>query len=364
LHLKLHLSTGNLKELKSKFRRKYLKVRKNNLNQVLVSIVLPVYNGEKFLAHSIKSCLTQTYTNFELIIVNDCSNDTSLQIAEYFAQKDGRIKVISNESNLKLPASLNIGHHHAKGDYFTWTSDDNYYEPNAIEIMLQEISNNNADIVHGDFNIIELNGNSRFNNAMCKNLSLLLGNNIGSCFLYKREVFIRNGGYDEALHTIEDYDFWLQAQVHSKFRHIPLILYNYRIHEGSLTSQLKSKNSLMQVLFQKKLETCYWKFFKTYNLENKGYSGLFKNFHLNQKINVYDFLKNYNVFKKDFGPIFKYLDKKILLKEIDLKLRAYIFDFTENQNFSTLFLLLKNRPFIFFEYNTKKSLKIILRCLT
>ncbi len=338
-------------------------MKENKINQGVVSIVLPVYNGEKFLAHSIKSCLTQTYTNLELIIVNDCSTDSSLQIAEYFAQKDGRIKVISNESNLKLPASLNIGHQHAKGECFTWTSDDNFFEPNAIEVMLEEISNNNIDVVHCNFNIIDLNGNSRFNNVMCKNLSLLLGNNIGSCFLYKREVFIRNGGYDEALHTIEDYDFWLQAQIHSKFKHIPHILYNYRIHEGSLTSQLKSENSLMRALFQKKLETCYWKFFKIYNLENKGYSGLFKNFHLNQEMNVYDFLKNYNAFKKDFVPIFKQVDKKKILKETDIKLRANIFNFSKNQSFKVLFLLIKTRPLILLGYDKKKSLKLILRCL-
>lgn len=337
-------------------------MKDNRINHVLVSIILPVFNGEKYLAQSIKSCLNQTYSNFEVIIVNDYSTDTSLQIAEYFAQKDKRIQIISNDRNLKLPASLNIGHYHARGECFSWTSDDNYYEPNAIEVMLGEISKNNTDIVYGDFNIVDMDGKSRTNNVMCKNLSLLMGNNIGSCFLYKKEVFYRNGGYDETLHTIEDYDFWLQAQIHSNLRHIPLVLYNYRVHGDSLTSQLK--NSLMASMFELKMETCYRKFFKLYNLENKGYSGLFKNFHLNREINVHDFLKNYNTFKKDFDPVFKILDKKKLLKEIDIKLRAYIYNFPDNQNFSTLYRLLKNRPLILFQFNTRKSLKIILRCLT
>src|SRR5690606_9511016 len=112
----------------------------------------------------------------------------------------------------------------------------------------------------------------------------------------------------EALHTIEDYDFWLQAQIHSNFRHIPVVLYNYRVHRDSLTSQLKSENSLMASKFQLKMESCYRKFFKLYNLENKGYSDLFKNFNLNRKINVHDFLKNYRTFKNDFDPVFKNLD--------------------------------------------------------
>lgn len=338
-------------------------MRKNKINHGFVSIVLPVYNGEKFLVQSIKSCITQTHKNFELIIVNDCSTDSSLQIAENFAQQEKRIKVISNESNLNLPASLNVGHRQAKGEYVTWTSDDNFFEPNAIEVMLEEISKNNVDIVHSNFNIIEKNGNKRFKDVLSNSLSLLLGNNVGACFLYKKEVFIRNGGYDEALHTIEDYDFWLQAQIHSKFEHIPRNLYNYRTHEASLTSQIKSENLFMRASFQKKMEASYWKFFKIYKLEKKGYSELFKNFHLNQEINVYDFLKNYKTFKKDFVPIFKQMDKKKILKETDIKLRANIFNYSQNQSLKVLFFLIKTRPLILLGYDKKKSLKLILRCL-
>ena len=335
---------------------------RNKRNQVLVSIVLPVYNGEKFLSESIGSCLSQTYSNLELIIVNDCSNDSSLQIAEDFARRDERVKIISNQNNLKLPASLNIGHHYAKGECLTWTSDDNYYAPKAIEVMLKALSKSKTDVVHANFNIINPYGIPTLNNVMCKNKSLLLGNNIGPCFLYKRDVFNQNGGYDENLHTIEDYDFWLQTKIHSKFRFIPDVLYNYRIHEGSLTSQIKTDNSEMQVLFQKKLEACYSKFFKKYDIENKEYSELFKNFHLNQKINVSDYLKNYNSFKKDLDPIFKYLDKN-LLEEIDIKIRGNIFNYFQNQDFKVLYLLIKNRPKILFGYGKKKSLKIIFKCL-
>lgn len=338
-------------------------MRKNKINQDLVSIILPVYNGEKFLVQSIKSCLYQTHKNFELIIVNDCSSDSSLQIAESFAHQDKRIKIISNRINLNLPASLNVGHRQAKGEYITWTSDDNFYEHNAIEVMLAEMSKSTVDIVHSNINIIEKNGNNRFKDVMSNSLNLLFGNNIGACFLYKKEVFIRNGGYDEALHTIEDYDFWLQAQVHSKFKHIPNILYNYRKHESSLTSQIKSENLGCRLLFQKKMEASYWKFFKIYKLEKKGYPEMFKNFHLNQEMSVYDFLKNYNAFKKDFIPIFKQVDKKKILKETDIKLRANIFNYSKNQSFKVLFFLIKTKPSILLGYNKKKSLKLILRCL-
>ena len=101
-----------------------------------VSIVLPTYNGSAFITEAIDSILNQTFSDFELIIVNDCSTDNTFQLCKDYAQKDKRIKLISNSTNLKLPASLNVGFSYATGEYFTWTSDDNYYKDNAIEKMV------------------------------------------------------------------------------------------------------------------------------------------------------------------------------------------------------------------------------------
>ena len=89
-----------------------------------VSIILPTYNGKKYIRDSIESIINQTYTNWELIIVNDCSTDDTQKIIEEYQQKDKRIIVINNEKNLKLPASLNRGFEEASGEYYTWTSDD------------------------------------------------------------------------------------------------------------------------------------------------------------------------------------------------------------------------------------------------
>ena len=72
-----------------------------------VSIILPVYNGEKYLALAIESILQQTYSNFELIIIDDCSTDKSNQIAKSYMKIDSRIKVYKNKKNKKLPKTLN-----------------------------------------------------------------------------------------------------------------------------------------------------------------------------------------------------------------------------------------------------------------
>src|SRR4051794_21032964 len=101
----------------------------------LVSIVLPTYNRAHLLKRSIETCLNQTLIDIELIVVNDCSTDNTKEIVEAYKAKDARICLITNEKNLRLPASLNKGFENAKGKYFTWTSDDNLYAPNALEVL-------------------------------------------------------------------------------------------------------------------------------------------------------------------------------------------------------------------------------------
>ena len=98
-----------------------------------ISIVLPTYNGEQYISQSIDSILKQTFPDWELIIVNDCSTDHTLEIVKQYAEKDHRIKIVNNSINKKLPSSLNIGFQHSCGNFLTWTSDDNLYHENAFE---------------------------------------------------------------------------------------------------------------------------------------------------------------------------------------------------------------------------------------
>lgn len=107
-----------------------------------VSIVLPTYNGDKWLKESIDSVINQSFCDWELIIVDDCSTDDTLSIANKYSSMDKRIHVIHNEVNKKLPASLNIGFRRAEGKYLTWTSDDNMYVSDALEKMVDFLDKN------------------------------------------------------------------------------------------------------------------------------------------------------------------------------------------------------------------------------
>mgnify|MGYP006431775493 CR=1 FL=1 len=329
----------------------------------LVSIILPVFNGSKFLEQSIKSCLTQTYLNVELVIVNDKSTDNSQEIAQEFAKNDSRIKIINNHKNLGLPASLNIGHAVACGDFFTWTSDDNYFNTNTISVLLKKIKSHRADIVFGNFFTVNEKGKRIGKYEYAPNKTLLFNNIIGACFLYKRLVYQRNEGYNEELHTIEDYDFWLRASKHSAICHIPEFLYNYRKHKNSLSSNIKNGPYSEKKLFQKKLEKVYKNFIQEFSSEDAvTLSETLSRLHLSHEVNVLDFISNATD-KKIINLFSDYFQQESLAEEINLRLRYNIQNYRCNQTFSVLLVILQKKPKLLFDYGKKRTLHIILKIL-
>ncbi len=222
-----------------------------------ISLVLPTYNGSKYIRKSIESCLQQTFTNFELIIVNDCSTDDTLSIINEYALKDKRIKIINNEYNKKLPLSLNIGFENAQGNYFTWTSDDNYYAPEALKQMFDGLQNDKtADLIYTDYYIVDENdkttGTRRFGDV---NISFNQWLGAGACFLYKNAIHKENNGYNPAALLIEDYEFFTRAFIKFKFVYLPISdLYYYREHSASLTEQHRiTVNDISKIFLERNL---------------------------------------------------------------------------------------------------------------
>ncbi len=228
----------------------------------MISIVLPTYNGSRYIQYAVDSILKQTYTDIELIIVDDCSTDDTGAIVDKMAKYDKRIRVIHNKINKKLPASLNIGFENAHGDYFTWTSDDNLYKSNALEIMLLYLKENpETDIVYAMCDTIDSDGNlvaANINQEKGNEENNNIHNWVGACFLYKREVHDKLHGYDENLFLVEDYDFWLRAARYFKYQKINQTLYQYRVHANSLTSTRNEEIMAKTIeLLQRELEQGY-----------------------------------------------------------------------------------------------------------
>lgn len=330
----------------------------------LISIILPVYNGQKYLSKAIESCLNQSYNHIELIIVNDCSTDNSLKIIESYGANDKRIVIINNKENKKLPASLNIGHKNAKGAFITWTSDDNILKPNFIEILVQTIKKEQADVVYSNYDIIYNDGSLKRKQLSGPTEHLLFGNKIGASFLYKMEVYQTLNGYDKNLYLLEDYDFWLRASLKFKFFHLNENLYQYRLHSNSLTAKIQNnkyineqhKNGFILML--------------SYLAENLDWDEITKNtlinYYLGKTISIPDYLLHKEIIKNNILKIEnKNLDKDKIIYGLLLMLRNELINNPLNYNFLTLINILRKEKMILFHKNFSKKVtfKYIKNCI-
>lgn len=210
-----------------------------------VSIILPTYNGEKYLKQAIDSILAQTYTDWELILVDDCSTDATADIVEQYVGTDDRIYAIHNICNQKLPTSLNIGFAAARGEYFTWTSDDNLYLPDAIAVMARYLDKyEDVPMVRASMNFIDAEGRVIGQSEGYTDEKMYAFNCLGACFMYRKKVRDTIGDYDVSTYCAEDYDYWLRIlQNFGTIRPIDQILYQYRRHGSSLSETKKGQVS-------------------------------------------------------------------------------------------------------------------------
>ena len=119
-----------------------------------VSICIPVYNVEHLIGRCLDSVVQQSFSNLEIIIVNDCTPDNSMRIANQYAQKDHRIKIINHEKNLGLMMTRKTGYMAATGDYITFCDSDDYLPKYSVEKLITAAESNNADVVIGLINYI------------------------------------------------------------------------------------------------------------------------------------------------------------------------------------------------------------------
>lgn len=207
----------------------------------LVSIVLPTYNHLSFLPKSIESLLLQTFTEFELIIVNDGSTDGTMEFLDSLS--DPRIRVI-HQVNKRLPGALNTGFSAARGELLTWVSADNYCAPKFLESFVAAFDHYpEAGFAYSAFAWIDETGgiigdhrdqNMNWYNAIKANPGI-------ASFMYKRDCLEKLGGYGNDLEGAEDWDMWLRIVEKYSTIYVPDVLYFYRLHDGSMSSLKQNK---------------------------------------------------------------------------------------------------------------------------
>ena len=211
------------------------------------SVVIPLFNKEEFIKDSLNSVLFQTYKDFEIIIVNDCSTDSSLNIVKQFT--DNRIKIIEHPKNKGLSASRNTGIKIANADYIAFLDADDLWKPDFLEkidFLIEsypqaslfatkyEVLLKNNQILEHQFRIKDFNEHGIIPNFFENNLNQSIF--YPSCLCVYKKVFESIGYYNESINYSEDVDFNIRSQANFKFAYLNEALVTYlRVSENQIT---------------------------------------------------------------------------------------------------------------------------------
>jgi glycosyltransferase involved in cell wall biosynthesis len=216
-----------------------------------VSIIMPVLNGERYIHIAIESILAQTYKNYELIIINDGSTDSTAERVQTFAGKLD-LKVIRHATRQGVVPSMNDGLRVASGDYIAFLDHDDAWLPNMLATQVTYLQQfPGVGMVHSDFQTIDSEGHVIEESvALCRERirpsghvfrelfmdSFIVGNSV----LIRRECFDQLGGFNRDL-MWGDYHMWLRIARHYRIDYIPKVLVKYRQHANQETRSLPAR---------------------------------------------------------------------------------------------------------------------------
>jgi len=209
-----------------------------------VTVLMSVYNGEKYLREAVDSILAQTFNDFEFLIVNDGSTDNIAEIIESY--NDPRIKIINNEKNIGLTKSLNKGLKLAKGKYIARQDADDISMPDRI-IKQVDFLDRNLDIAIVGTNYFRINEKgdivqeiNRKRKDIDIKINLSKGNQLGhGTLMFRKDCVEKIGFYRETFKYAQDYDFVLRFSDKYKLANIPELLYKWRINSHSISVSKK-----------------------------------------------------------------------------------------------------------------------------
>lgn len=231
-----------------------------------VSIIMPAYNASKTIVESINCVLEQTYTNWELIIVNDGSTDNTLNVVEPFTKETSRIKLVNLINNGGLPNARNAGVESSDGNFIAFLDSDDLWLPDKLNCQV-DFHREHPDcfISHTNFDAFDAKGkvqrpfkkflepdNLKKGNLLpglyCKNVIGVL------TVMMKRTVFEKVKGFDTSLWTLEDQDLWIRiAEKGYQFGYVDTILASYRISPNGISKTLGKYKKAQKIFITKHL---------------------------------------------------------------------------------------------------------------
>lgn len=228
------------------------------MNKPLISIAVCTYNGEKFLADQLESILGQTYKNIEVVIVDDGSNDNTLEIVNKYAANDGRLKVFQNRVNLGFNKNFEHALSLTTGELIAISDQDDIWELNKLERLAACIGDN--WLIFSNSALIYPNGTAKEGKLLNKFKygdrdfrSILLSNFVtGHTCLMKRQFLKKILPFPKTGY----YDWWMGfvALYHNKLTYLPELLTHYRVHESSITQTEFNHEQSTQIFYRHTLD--------------------------------------------------------------------------------------------------------------
>lgn len=207
-----------------------------------ISVILPAYNAEKYLQKAVQSILAQTYTGFELLIIEDGSTDNTSAIANAAAEKDPRIRILTNPQNLGLTPTLNTGLGEASGEFIARQDADDTSEPNRFALQVEYLQTHSEVGLVGCCNFeMQADGSRRKKSAQLQSPTFadLQQRNyfVHSSVMMRKSVLDKVGFYDPVFTHCEDYELWLRIAKISQCVNLQEWLVTHRKHADSVSAE-------------------------------------------------------------------------------------------------------------------------------
>lgn len=213
-------------------------------NKPSISVLMPAYNAEKYIAVAIESILNQTFTNFEFIIIDDCSSDKTWGIIKEYSQKDFRIIPLKNDKNVKISKTLNIGIEAARAKYIARMDADDYSYPERLEKQFNYMENNPDIVISGgnieicDENLFFLNVRKyNYNDQDIRKKIFMYSPFCHPAVIFKTNEIKKINMYNTKYNSAEDYDMYFRIGNLGKFGNIPEIILKLRTRESSISQK-------------------------------------------------------------------------------------------------------------------------------
>jgi glycosyltransferase involved in cell wall biosynthesis len=223
-------------------------------NNPQISVIMPVYNSEEYLETAIESVLGQTFSNFEFIIIDDASTDSSNEIISKYAKKDKRIRLIRNESNQYIGRALNKAISFASTEILARMDSDDISMPNRLDLQYKTITETQQIAVVGcDIDIMNEKGDSlgiRKYPAESSDLKKSVFRHspfAHPATMLRKKYVLEFGGYEPNKSPSEDLDLWIKLGSKYEFRSVPLPLFRYRFFSNSHSNRKLKKVELMTI---------------------------------------------------------------------------------------------------------------------